>query len=133
MPLLFPSASPYPSPEEVWTTAFNELSQRIRRYFVGRSTTVQWHGWSYRKLSGGSVSFLRQFAWTHEASPRIVSTQELDRRAKSRKYLVRDCARNKKRQHNDPADDKRDKNAHRQARNKHAATTRVNLSAGSIR
>lgn len=34
MPLLFPSASPYPSPEEVWTTAFNELSQRIRRYFV---------------------------------------------------------------------------------------------------
>ena len=34
MPLLFPSASPYLSPEEVWTTAFNELSQRIRRYFV---------------------------------------------------------------------------------------------------
>jgi hypothetical protein len=57
----------------------------------------------------------------------------LSGRAKSRKYLVRDCARNKKRQHNDPADDKRDKNAHRQARNSQAATTRVNLSAGSIR
>ncbi len=33
MPLLFPSARPYPSPEEVWTTAFNELSRRIKRYF----------------------------------------------------------------------------------------------------
>lgn len=34
MPLLFPSASPYPSPEEVWTTAFNELEQRLGHYFV---------------------------------------------------------------------------------------------------
>jgi SRSO17 transposase len=34
MPFLFPSASPSSSPEEVWKTAFHELSQRIRRYFV---------------------------------------------------------------------------------------------------
>lgn len=34
MPLLFPSASSSASPEEIWTTAFNGLSQRIRRYFV---------------------------------------------------------------------------------------------------
>ena len=33
MPFLFPSASSCPSPEEVWTTAFNELSRRIKRYF----------------------------------------------------------------------------------------------------
>lgn len=36
MPLHFPSASPSLSPEEVWTFALNELSQRIRRYFVRR-------------------------------------------------------------------------------------------------
>lgn len=34
MSFLFPSASPSSSPEEVWKTAFHELSQRIRRYFV---------------------------------------------------------------------------------------------------
>jgi hypothetical protein len=34
MPLLFPSASPYPSSKVACTTSFNELSQRIRRYFV---------------------------------------------------------------------------------------------------
>src|SRR5258708_36156385 len=33
MPPLFPSASPYPSPEEIWSTAFSELSRRIKRYF----------------------------------------------------------------------------------------------------
>lgn len=32
MPLQFPSISP--SPEEVWTTSFDEMSQRIRRSFV---------------------------------------------------------------------------------------------------
>ena len=34
MSLPFPSASSHSSPEEVWTTAFHELSQRIRRSFV---------------------------------------------------------------------------------------------------
>jgi SRSO17 transposase len=34
MPLLPPSTSPSPSPEEVWTTAFNELGQRIGQYFM---------------------------------------------------------------------------------------------------
>src|ERR1700737_5002306 len=34
MPLPFPSVSVSSSPEEAWTTAFNDLSQRIRRYFV---------------------------------------------------------------------------------------------------
>lgn len=34
MPLHFPSANP--SPDEMWTTAFKELGQRIRRYFTRR-------------------------------------------------------------------------------------------------
>jgi SRSO17 transposase len=34
MPFLFPKASPSLSPEEVWTTTFNQLSQRMRRYFI---------------------------------------------------------------------------------------------------
>ena len=34
MPFHFPTASLSPSPEEVWTTAFHELGQRIRRHFV---------------------------------------------------------------------------------------------------
>src|SRR5258708_33649108 len=34
MPFHFPTASLSSSPEEVWTAAFHELSQRIRRYFV---------------------------------------------------------------------------------------------------
>src|SRR6266481_8641910 len=34
MPLLFPAASLHSSPEEVWATAFHELSQRIRRSFL---------------------------------------------------------------------------------------------------
>lgn len=34
MPLSFPSASPSAFPEEVWTAAFEKLSQRIRRSFV---------------------------------------------------------------------------------------------------
>ncbi len=34
MPFLFPTASPSPSPKEVWTTAFNQLSQQMRGYFV---------------------------------------------------------------------------------------------------
>ncbi len=34
MPLLFPSAGLSSSPEEVWTTAFYELGQRIKHYFV---------------------------------------------------------------------------------------------------
>ncbi len=34
MPLLFPSANSYTSPEEVWAAAFNELGQRIRHAFV---------------------------------------------------------------------------------------------------
>lgn len=34
MSFLFPSARVSSSPEEVWTTAFHELGQRIRRHFV---------------------------------------------------------------------------------------------------
>src|SRR5258707_712231 len=34
MPFLFLTAGPSSSPEEVWTTAFNKLSQRIKCYFV---------------------------------------------------------------------------------------------------
>lgn len=34
MPLPFPSGNVSSSPEEAWTMAFNNLSQRIRRYFV---------------------------------------------------------------------------------------------------
>lgn len=34
MPLLCPSVGPTSSPKEVWTAAFNELSQRIRHAFV---------------------------------------------------------------------------------------------------
>jgi SRSO17 transposase len=34
MPFLFPTASPSSSPKEVWTTAFNQLSQQMRGYFV---------------------------------------------------------------------------------------------------
>jgi hypothetical protein len=34
MPLSFSTASPSSTPEEMWTTVFNELSQRIRPYFV---------------------------------------------------------------------------------------------------
>ncbi len=35
MPLLFPSASPYPPPEEVWTTAFNDT-------LVNESDAISW-------------------------------------------------------------------------------------------
>ena len=34
MPLLVTAASSRPSPEEVWTTAFNKLSQQVRPHFV---------------------------------------------------------------------------------------------------
>jgi SRSO17 transposase len=34
MSLQVPTASPSSAPEEVWTTAFDELSQRIRHAFV---------------------------------------------------------------------------------------------------
>jgi SRSO17 transposase len=40
MPFLFPTASPSSSPEEVWTTAFNQLSQRMSGFFV-RSESYQ--------------------------------------------------------------------------------------------
>ena len=33
MPCPFPSANPSASPEEAWTAAFEQLSQRIRRSF----------------------------------------------------------------------------------------------------
>lgn len=34
MPLFSSPASPFSSPHEIWTTAFNELSQRMRRFFI---------------------------------------------------------------------------------------------------
>lgn len=40
MPLLFPSANSVPFPEEIWSTTFNDLGQRIRPPFV-RSESYQ--------------------------------------------------------------------------------------------
>jgi hypothetical protein len=34
MPFPFPAINESSSPEDVWTTAFHELGQRIRRHFV---------------------------------------------------------------------------------------------------
>ena len=59
MPFLFPSASPYSSPEEVWKTAFHELSQRIRRYFVRQEA----HQQALAYLQGLMSSVERKNGW----------------------------------------------------------------------
>lgn len=41
MPLLFPSVGSTSSPEEIWTTAFKELSQRVRHIFTRRESHVR--------------------------------------------------------------------------------------------
>jgi len=41
MSLPFPSVNVFSSPEEVWTTVFHELGQRIKRHFVRQESYHQ--------------------------------------------------------------------------------------------
>jgi hypothetical protein len=68
-----------------WSSTRPDFSKRgANQWACNGSTAVQWHSRSHRKLPGGSISFLRQFAWAHLARSSIVFAQELDRRPGAR-------------------------------------------------
>src|SRR5437660_916600 len=59
VPLVYPSVSPSSLPEEVWTSALNELSQRIRRYFVRQEP----HQRAFAYVQGLMSSVERKNGW----------------------------------------------------------------------
>jgi hypothetical protein len=75
MPLLVTATSSRPSPEEVWTAAFNKLSQQVRLYFVRpephlralaymqalMSSAERKNGWQVAEALGGCR---HAFAWS---------------------------------------------------------------------
>ena len=92
MPFLFPTASPSSSPEEVWTTAFNQLSQQMRGYFVRPES----HYRALTYIQGLMSSAERKNGWqvseeVGEATPYAV--QHLLARAKWDCDGVRDALR----------------------------------------
>lgn len=90
--LHFPSASPSLSSEEIWIVALNELSQRIRRYFVRQEP----HQRALTYLQGLMSSVERKNGWqvaeaVGEATPYAI--QHLLDRAKWDCDGVRDALR----------------------------------------
>jgi hypothetical protein len=51
VPLLCPSARPSPSPQEAWTTSFNALIQRMRRFFMRQEPYLRAHAYVQGLLS----------------------------------------------------------------------------------
>ncbi|GHO79192.1 hypothetical protein KSD_69630 [Ktedonobacter sp. SOSP1-85] len=54
---------------------------------VGGERSVQWYGWTHRKLPDRRVSHLSEFAWTHMAGSRMISAEKLQ------EMVEADCGR----------------------------------------